>query len=109
MSIVALLLAKYYKAEELRVKLEIDRQSYLSKLPELISEEDLGSIIGNLIENSFDAVNVDGTGNVFIKISESYGNLIIEIKDNGPGIPTDIKDRIYEPRFSTKSGQRGLW
>lgn len=107
MSIVAMLLAKYYKAEELRVKLEIDRQSNLFKLPKLLSEEDLGSLIGNLIENSFDAVNVDGTGNVFFKISVNEGNLIIEIKDNGPGIPVELRDKIYEPRFSTKSGQRG--
>ncbi len=106
-SIAALLLAKYYKAEELRVKLEIDKNSNLYGLPELINEEDFGSVIGNLIENSLDAVNVDGTGKVFIKIYENEGYLIIEIKDNGPGIPTDIRDKIYESGFSTKSGQRG--
>ncbi|MDW5300121.1 MAG: sensor histidine kinase, partial [Sedimentibacter sp.] len=106
-SIEALLLAKYYKAEELRIKLEIDNQSILNKLPELLSEEDLGSLLGNLIENSFDAVNVDGTGKVFVKLSENDENLIIEIKDNGPGIPVEIREKIYEPRFTTKLGQRG--
>lgn len=107
MSIAALLLAKYYKAEELRVKLEIDRQSNLCSLPKLLGEEDLVSLIGNLIENSFDAVNVDGTGTVFFKITENEKNLIIEVKDNGPGIPAEYRDMIYKPRFSTKLGQRG--
>ncbi|MDF2677251.1 MAG: histidine kinase [Bacillota bacterium] len=106
-SIAALLLAKFYKAEELRIKLEIDKQSNLNKLPILISEEDLGSVIGNLIENSFDAVNVDGTGIINFKISEINNNLIIKIKDNGQGIPHILKDKIYENGFSTKSGQRG--
>jgi len=106
-SIEALLLAKYYKAEELRVKLEIDSQSALNKLPKLLSEEDLGSLIGNLIENSFDAVNVNGTGKVFFKLSQNEENLIVEIKDNGPGIPMELREKIYEPRFTTKSGQRG--
>ena len=106
-SISALLLAKYYKAEELRIKLEIDRHSSLTRLPDLMSEEDLESVIGNLIENSLDAVNVDGTGKVIFKIYENNGNLVIEVSDNGPGIPDNIRERIYEPRFSTKSGQRG--
>jgi len=106
MNIAALLLSKYYKAEELRISLKIDKQSYLDKIPELISEDDLVSVIGNLIENSFEAVNV-GNGKVFFKIAENSGNLVIEVSDNGPGIPDDIKEKIYERNFSTKSNQRG--
>ncbi|HAQ41647.1 MAG TPA: sensor histidine kinase [Clostridiales bacterium] len=106
MNIAALLLSKYYKAEELRISLKIDKQSYLDKIPELISEDDLVSVIGNLIENSFEAVNV-GNGKVFFKIAENSGNLVIEVSDNGPGIPDDIKEKIYERNFSTNSNQRG--
>lgn len=106
-SIAALLFAKYNKAEEARIKLEIDKESNLMALPQLMSEEELGSVIGNLIENSFDAVNTDGTGKVFFGIYESEGRLIIEVKDNGPGIPSDIRDKIYNSGFSTKPGQRG--
>lgn len=106
-NIAALLLAKFYKAEEMRITLDIDNQSYLNEASDLISDDDLGSIIGNLIENSFDAVNVDGTGNIYFKILEDKDNLIIEVKDNGPGIPDDIKEKIYERNFSTKVGQRG--
>lgn len=106
-NIVAILLSKFYKAEELRIKLEIDKFSYLNKMPESISDEDLCSIIGNLIENSLDAVSVDGTGKIFFKINENDDKIIIKISDNGPGIPDDIKEKIYERNFSTKSGQRG--
>lgn len=106
-SISALLLAKYYKAEEMRVKLEVDKQSSLTRLPELMNEEDLESIIGNLIENSLDAVSVDGEGKIVLYLYENEGNLILELSDNGPGIPENIRNRIYEQTFSTKSGQRG--
>jgi two-component system CitB family sensor kinase len=106
-NIAALLLAKYYKAEETRIKFEIDKNSNLSKVPVLVSDDDLGSVIGNLIENSLDAVNVDGTGIVYFKISETDDILIIDIKDNGPGIPDDITEKIYERNFSTKSEHQG--
>ncbi len=106
-NIAALLLAKYYKAEETRIKFEIDKNSNLSKVPVLVSDDDLGSVIGNLIENSLDAVNVDGTGIVYFKISETDDILIIDIKDNGPGIPNEITEKIYERNFSTKSEHQG--
>ena len=107
MNVAAFLLSKYYHAEELRIKLEIDKHSYLNKIPHNISEEDLISIIGNLIENSFEAVNVDGTGEVLLKIIEEEDKLIIELSDNGPGIPSEIAEKIYERNFSTKSEHRG--
>jgi two-component system CitB family sensor kinase len=106
-NIAALLLAKYYKAEEMRISMVINNQSYLKEVSDFISDDDLGSIIGNLIENSFDAVNVDGTGKIYFKIFEDKDKLIVEVKDNGPGIPDDIKEKIYERNFSTKTGQRG--
>lgn len=106
-NIAALLLAKYYKAEELRITFEINKDSCLNKIPANISDYDLDSVIGNLIENSFDAVSVDGTGRVGVKIAEINGVLILEISDNGPGIPDDVRKKIYERNFSTKSIQRG--
>ena len=105
-TIEALLLSMYSKAEELRIELEIDKDSNLS-IPKLLSEEELGSLIANLLENSIEAVNVDGTGKVYFKIYVKEGNLIIDIKDNGPGIPLKLINKIYEPRFSTKSDKRG--
>ncbi|WMJ77224.1 MULTISPECIES: ATP-binding protein [unclassified Sedimentibacter] len=107
-NIAAILLAKYYKAEELRIKLEIDKSSFLNKVPEHLNDDDLSSVIGNLIENSLDAVSVDGTGKILFKMSEDDDRVIIDIKDNGPGVPEDIKEKIYERNFSTKSGQRGF-
>lgn len=107
LSIAALLFAKYNKAEEARIQLQIDQESNLSKLPQHLSEDELGSVIGNLLENSFDAVSTDGTGEVYFKIYESDDLLKIVVKDNGPGISEEIRDNIYQLGTSTKVGQRG--
>ena len=106
-SISALLLSKYNKAEESRVKLKIDEGSRLTKLPEHITQEEIISIVGNLIENSLDEVKNDGSGLIYIKIVQNESFLNITIKDNGGGIPLEYREKIYEQGFSTKDGQRG--
>lgn len=106
-SIAALLFSKYNKAEETRIKLKIDSDSNLASIPQYIREDELVSIIGNLLENSFDAVRTDGTGYVYFKIYEEDELLKIEVKDNGPGISKEIYDKIYDLGTSTKTDQRG--
>lgn len=106
-SISALLLSKYNKAEECRVKLKIDESSKLTRLPEHITPEEIISIVGNLIENSLDEVKNDGTGLVYVKILQNEDFLNIVVKDNGGGIPIEHRENIYEQGFSTKDGQRG--
>jgi len=106
-SLSALLLSKYNKAEENRVKLKIDGNSKLTKLPQYMTSEEIVSVIGNLIENSLDEVKNDGNGFIYIKIVENKHILNIKVKDNGGGIPLECREKIYEQGFSTKEGQRG--
>lgn len=106
-SLSAILFSKYNKAEENRIKFNIDESSKISKLPKFMDSEDMVSIVGNLIENSLDAVDNDGSGEVYIKIIQ-YSELIeIKISDNGPGIKDEYMDKIYEQGFTTKEDQRG--
>lgn len=106
-SVSALLLSKYNKAEECRVKLKIDENSKLTKLPEYMTSEEIVSVLGNLIENSLDEVKNDGTGLIYVKIVENENFLNIIVKDNGGGILVEYREKIYEQGFSTKDGQRG--
>ncbi|MFZ2258663.1 MAG: sensor histidine kinase [Clostridiaceae bacterium] len=106
-NIAALVLAKFYKAEEMHIHLEIDEATYLENSERFIDDDDLSSVIGDLIENSLEAVAIDGSGEIFLKIREEKDRLTIELRDNGPGIPVEIQDKIYERSFSTKIGQRG--
>lgn len=106
-SLAALLLSKYNKAEECRIRLNIDENSKLNKLPEAMTSQELVSVVGNLIENAIDAVKNDGTGIIDIKIVEEEQFLVIKVEDNGDGILPKYRERIFEQGFSTKEGQRG--
>ena len=106
-SVVALVLEKYYKAEEMRIELEVDSDSRMDKRPKTLSADELNSVIGNLIENSLDALSVDGTGKINLKIIQADGKLVIRVKDNGPGIPSDIRGRIFERGVTTKEDGKG--
>ena len=107
-AIAALILSKYSKCEEARISLAIDENSKITKLPEYMNSQELVSVIGNLIENSIDAVENDGTGEIYVKIYEEENKLRIITKDNGSGIPENIRDSIYEMGITSKDGGRGF-
>ena len=73
-----------------------------------MTSEELVSVVGNLIDNSIDAVKNDGTGEVYIKIFEDNEKMEIIVKDNGPGIPEGIRENIYQLGVSSKEGSRGF-
>lgn len=55
----------------------------------------------NLIVNAIDAVH--GTGKICIGTSAEDNQVVVEIVDDGPGIPQEVQSRIFEPFFTTKS------
>ena len=60
----------------------------------------------NLIRNAVDAVGE--SGKIQIRVFDSEDRVRIEIEDSGPGIPDDIKSKIFEPLFTTKQRGTGL-
>jgi signal transduction histidine kinase len=91
-------------------------------LPQIeVVPQDLGRVVLNLISNAFYAVDkrakegIDGYKPEVIvstKLSpsgESKGEekIQITVKDNGPGIPAEIKDKIFQPFFTTKPTGQG--
>ncbi len=61
-----------------------------------MNSEELVSVVGNLIENSIDAVKNDGTGEIYVKIFEEEDMLKIISKDNGCGIPENIENQFMK-------------
>src|SRR5262249_6568110 len=55
----------------------------------------------NLIDNAIGAVN--GSGKICIGTSLEDDQVVVEIVDNGPGIPPAVQARMFEPFFTTKS------
>lgn len=61
---------------------------------------ELNQVWMSLLENALDAI--DDRGKITLGARRSGDMLLIEVWDNGPGIPKDIQDRIFEPFFTTK-------
>ena len=70
----------------------------------LIRPADCVTAVVNLILNSADALA--GKGKIRVSTGTSDGGAWIEVADNGPGIPADIKSKVLEPFFTTK-GEAG--
>jgi len=66
---------------------------------------ELNQIWGNLIDNALDAVPEGSRVEVLAK--RENRRVVVRIVDNGPGIPPNIRERIFEPFFSTKSQGQG--
>ncbi|HSI78639.1 MAG TPA: ATP-binding protein [Lunatimonas sp.] len=67
-----------------------------------------GRVISNLIINGIQAVDQFKVAEITVTLTTSNGSLILEIRDNGKGIPDDHKEKIFIPNFSTKSEGSGL-
>ena len=62
---------------------------------------ELNQVWTNLIDNAIAAVK--GSGKICIGTSREDDQLVVEIVDNGPGIPPEVQTRMFEPFFTTKS------
>jgi signal transduction histidine kinase len=74
---------------------------------ECIAEE-LNQVLSNLIQNALEAVGADGAGSVVIKGRNEGPDLVLSVKDNGPGIPESERARIFDAFYTTKQAGRGM-
>ena len=106
--LAAILLAKYFKANEAKMVMVLDQDSDLTEMPSQITEDDLCSIVGNLIENAMDELSGSENGKITIKINSDGEGLWLSVIDNGRGIEESIKDNVFDKGVTTKSGNRGI-
>lgn len=97
------ILGKYSRAQELNICLNVDRDSNFSDVPEWISGEKIVSILGNLLDNAFQAVAAQERDNRVVNLSlTDLGNdLVFEIEDSGNGIADDVAGHIFEKGVTT--------
>ncbi len=77
-------------------------------LPEInIVPQDIGRVLLNLLNNAFSAVSEVDDPTVNLKTQKLNNSITITISDNGPGIPADIRDKIFQPFFTTKPTGQG--
>jgi signal transduction histidine kinase len=66
---------------------------------------ELNQVWTNLIDNAIDAMG--GKGELRIRTYREDGSAVVEIGDNGPGIPPEVEEHIFEPFYTTKGVGEG--
>lgn len=109
-SIAALLIGKSARASELNVKFILNDESHYSKTDLLLPSELMVTVIGNLIDNAFEAINIKDIQRqkeLRFGIYSRENALLITVEDTGIGISKDNLEHIYDNGFSTKGEGRG--
>jgi signal transduction histidine kinase len=104
---------------DIDIDLQLDES--IGEIP--LIAEDFSRVILNLCNNAFEAwaggsfESLPQSGSprrvppykprLAIRTGKTNGTITIEIEDNGPGIPDEIKDKILQPFFTTKKGTQG--
>ena len=68
----------------------------------------LSRVLINLIKNGIQAIPNEIEGKVSISVYKSDDNAMIKVEDNGTGIPEDIREKIFQPNFTSKNSGTGL-
>lgn len=110
-SLAALVVGKIARASECNVKFTIKEGTSYKNDDITVPSEALVTITGNLINNALDAMNMDSSSTekeLQFGVYTKDGELLIIVKDTGPGIPKENMEKIFENGFSTKGTGRGI-
>jgi signal transduction histidine kinase len=121
---------KSFNAIPIAIGIETDFDNSLSADEAVIGKinvipQDIGRVLVNLINNAFYAASLPspeniGTGKggfsesdsnktptVWVSTKKENNKILISVRDNGPGIPANILDKIFQPFFTTKPTGQG--
>ena len=96
------MLSHKLKRGNINVTAEDDRT--LPRISDYGSE--LNQVWTNIIDNAIDAIG-ERHGNIWLHTKQENNNILVEISDDGPGIPQDIQSHIFEQFFTTKGIGKG--
>ncbi|MBM6724459.1 ATP-binding protein [Pseudoflavonifractor phocaeensis] len=108
-SVAALLVGKTSRANELGIRLRLDRESSLSEESPWLPPDAYVTVLGNLIENAIEVLNQSrgSTKEISVSIRESGESLLLCVEDTGPGIPAALRRTLFQRGISTKGRERG--
>ncbi|KQV65971.1 hypothetical protein ASC64_13955 [Nocardioides sp. Root122] len=109
-AVAALLIAKTSLAVERGVDLVVTADTHLPRLdPE--SSTDVGTVLGNLVDNAVDASVAVGGRSVEVALHQDGGTVRLSVADTGPGVPPEVVGEIFRRGWSSKAptvGGRGV-
>lgn len=102
----ALLQVKNAACEDRGIRLEMDIRSTLEGLP--MPAWELCCVIGNLMDNAMDALADRLDGHIRLMVEDDLKGFRFTVSNNGPAIPPEIRETIFEPGVSTRGEGRGM-
>src|SRR5713226_8424434 len=94
------------RPEAQRKGVALEHQPAATALAVAISTEALNDILTNLVVNALDAA--PRGGHVYVGVSRKDGNGLVTVEDDGAGIPSEHREKIAQPFFTTKTQGTGL-
>jgi signal transduction histidine kinase len=90
-----------------KANVEVVRQ-FDASLPHICAHgSELNQVWTNLIDNAIDAMKAKGKGVLTLRTSRYRNDAVVDVIDDGPGIPADVQPRIFDPFFTTKGVGEG--
>ncbi|HEU4731627.1 MAG TPA: ATP-binding protein [Kofleriaceae bacterium] len=80
------------------------------RLPQIDADKNqLNQVVLNLVENARDAIGQRPDGHIAVstRLGEAGDRAMLIVEDNGPGIPGQLKDKVFAPYFTTKHAKGG--
>jgi len=74
----------------------------------MVDEPQLKQVLINLVKNAMEAMEPNPESRLDIRVKRILDRVIIEISDNGPGIPEELLEQVFVPFFSTKTEGSGI-
>ncbi|MES0229693.1 sensor histidine kinase DpiB [Citrobacter portucalensis] len=107
--VAGLLFGKVQRARELGLTMTIVPGSQLHQLPEGLDSTEFAAIVGNLLDNAFEASLRTQQGNKVVELylSDEGDDVIIEVADQGCGVPEALREKIFEQGVSTRTDESG--
>ncbi|WP_299261479.1 ATP-binding protein [uncultured Kushneria sp.] len=102
------LIGKQSEAREKGITLSVEAETPIPQASDGATVHALVSIIGNLLENAFEALDTSDDPRVAIHMALESRTLSLQIQDNGAGIALERQAQIFEHGVSSKGERRGL-
>lgn len=98
-----LVILRHRLRDGIEVRRELD-----DELPEIEAyASELNQVWTNLVDNAIDAMDGRGTLTVRASPDPSGDGVVVEVCDSGPGVPDEIRQRLFEPFYTTKPPGKG--
>ncbi len=91
-----------------RNDMDINMYEPIDELYVFADKNALVRILNNIVKNAIQAIPTDRRGYIDIKLYKEDKRAIVQISDNGIGIPEHRKEKVFLPNFTTKSSGTGL-